>query len=175
MARIPETRGGGEVAERIRRRRPGGRLRPIDRVLLHSPPVADGWNTLLGTLRGGTALRPDLRELVVLRIAVLNGAAYEWDSHVADAELAGIGPKLRAALRGDDPPRPDQFDAVQRLVLALTDAMTRDITVPDDLLEDLRSRLGTSQLVELVVTVAAYNMVSRVIVALGVDSPAAPR
>lgn len=175
MARIPDTDVKGAVAERIRRRRPGGVLRPIDRVLLHSPAVADGWNCLLGALRGGTGLRADLREIVVLRIAVLNDADYEWDSHLAEAEAAGLGPAHRAALRGPDPAGSDCFDELQSAVLTVTDAMTREIRVSEADLADLDRRLGTPHLVELVAVIAAYNMVSRVVVALGVETSAAGR
>lgn len=53
-------------------------------------------------------------------------------------------------------------------MLALTDAMTRDIEVPDALFAPLRSRYNDQELVELAATVAAYNMVSRFLVALRV-------
>ena len=53
-------------------------------------------------------------------------------------------------------------------MLALTDAMTRDIEVPDALMAELQQHYDARQLVELVATVAAYNMVSRLLVALNV-------
>jgi 4-carboxymuconolactone decarboxylase len=175
VARVPETHGDGEVANRIRDRRPGGVLRPIDRVLLHSPRVADGWNSLLGTLRGGTELGADLREIVVLRIAVLNQAPYEWSSHEADAAAAGLTESQLDALRGPDPASSTDLSPLQQAVVLLTDTMTRDVAVPDELFNDLATRLGIQQMVELTVTVAAYNMVSRLVVALQVEAPAAAR
>ncbi|MCW2758562.1 MAG: Carboxymuconolactone decarboxylase [Nocardioidaceae bacterium] len=171
MARVPETLGDGEVAERIRARRPGGVLRPIDRVLLHSPRLADGWNALLGAIRGGISLGPDLRELVVLRIAVLNEAPYEWASHEADAQAAGLGPAQRDALRRDDAARAPELDELQRAVVRFTDAVTRDLVVPDELFDGLAARLGIQAVVELAATAAAYNMVSRLVVTLGVEAP----
>ncbi|MBZ5739532.1 carboxymuconolactone decarboxylase family protein [Nocardioides mangrovi] len=182
MARVPAAHPDGEVAERIRQRRPGGTLRPIDEVLLHSPRVADGWNTLLGTLRGGTGLRADLRELVVLRIAVLNDAPYEWSSHEADAVRAGLTTSHLQALRdlptGADPeahPAAGPLDALQRQVLRLTDTMTREVAVPQALFDAIAGVLPTAELVELVVTVAAYNMVSRLVVTMQVEAPAVAR
>ncbi|MFT4009649.1 MAG: carboxymuconolactone decarboxylase family protein [Nocardioidaceae bacterium] len=174
MARVPETDGHGEVAARIRARRPGGVLRPIDKVLLHSPTVADAWNTLLGTLRGGIDLRADLRELVVMRIAVLNRAHYEWASHENDALAAGLTADQLAALRE---PSVDsaEFSDDQVAALAVVDAMTTRVDVDGSLIEDLVTSLGLQQAVELVVTIAAYNMVSRIIVALDVDVPEAVR
>ena len=46
--------------------------------------------------------------------------------------------------------------------------MTRDIVVPDHIRERLRQRFEPRTLVEIVTTVAAYNMVSRFLVALGI-------
>jgi 4-carboxymuconolactone decarboxylase len=182
VVRVPAAHGRGEVAERIRARRPGGVLRPIDEVLLHSPRLADGWNSLLGTIRTGTGLRADLRELVVLRIAVLNDAPYEWSSHERDAAEAGLTEAHLDALRGvpagADPgthPAGALLDDLQRQVLVLTDTMTRDVAVPDDLFAALDAVLPVESLVELVVTVAAYNMVSRLVVALAVEAPEAVR
>lgn len=170
MSRLPDAPPDGEVADRVRSRRPGGVLRPIDLVLLHSPQVAAGWNTFVGTLRGGTDLPAHLRELAILRIGVLNGAEYEWDSHVADAMAAGITPAQLEALRQHHP-APEAFDRVEGLVLDLTDTMTREITVPETLFEQLHTELGDQQMVDLVVTVAAYNMVSRFVVAVDVQVP----
>lgn len=41
----------------VRARRGGGPLN-LDRVLLHSPPLAAGWNAFMGTVRTGLSLAP---------------------------------------------------------------------------------------------------------------------
>ena len=46
--------------------------------------------------------------------------------------------------------------------------MTRDIEVPPEIIARLRTRFDTQGAVEIVATVAAYNMVSRFLVALGI-------
>jgi alkylhydroperoxidase family enzyme len=47
--------------------------------------------------------------------------------------------------------------------------MTRDVRVPDALMQQLQRHYDAQTLVELVATVAAYNMVSRFLVALNVE------
>lgn len=47
--------------------------------------------------------------------------------------------------------------------------MTKEIKVPDDVFDGLKRYLNDRQVVEATVTVAGYNMVSRVLVALNVD------
>ncbi|MDC2950530.1 carboxymuconolactone decarboxylase family protein [Streptomyces heilongjiangensis] len=163
MARIPETDGSGEIADRIRERR-GGNLHSLDRMLLHSPQLADGWNSLLGAIRQRIALPAAIRELVILRIAVLNRAPYEWAAHERPAREAGLRESQLAAVREESP----ALDERLRRVIAYTDAMTRDVHVPDELFDALRADFSDGELVELTATVAAYNMVSRFLVALDV-------
>ena len=66
--------------------------------------------------------------------------------------------------------RADCFDATQRAVLRLTDAMTRDIHFAPEILAAVREQLGERGTVEAVATIAAYNMVSRFLEALQIHS-----
>ena len=52
------------------------------------------------------------------------------------------------------------------MALQLTDAMTRDIEVPDALYAEVRKHFSAQGQIDLVATVSAYNMVSRFLVAL---------
>ena len=54
-----------------------GSLLHLYQMLLHSPPVADGWLTFMTAVRHSSQLSGALRELVIMRIAILNGAPYE--------------------------------------------------------------------------------------------------
>jgi 4-carboxymuconolactone decarboxylase len=167
VARLPAAAGTGEIAERIRLRR-GGALHPLDEMLLHSPELADGWNHLLGAIRTRGILPAAVRELAILRIAVLNGAEYEWHAHEPEARRAGLGPPQLRAIRRDDAAGHAAFDAVQRRVIEYVDAMTRAVEVPDAIFDALRPDFDAAGLVELTGTIAAYNMVSRFLVALRV-------
>jgi AhpD family alkylhydroperoxidase len=166
-ARLPEAPDDGPAADLLRARR-GGVLTTLDRLLLHSPPVAEGWNALLGALRGATTLPADLRELVVLRVAVLNGAEFEWTSHAPIARRAGLTDLHLRVLRTDDALAEPVWSPVQAAVLAFTDASTRSVAVPDAVFTALRAHLDDRQVVELAVLVGGYAMVSRFLVALDV-------
>lgn len=173
MPRIPYVAADlaepAELVGAIRARR-GGTLLELDRMLLHSPAFASGWNAFLGAVRGGLALDPKLRELAMCVVAVLNGAEYEFVHH-APLYLAAGGTQAQLdAMR-----EPDQaivsaalFDPVERAALSLTVEMTRNVQVGDATFAAVRERLGAQQTVELVGVIAAYNMVSRFLVALDV-------
>lgn len=137
------------------------------KVLLNSGPIASGWEKMLTAVRKQTTLPADLRELVILRVAVLNRASFEFDAHAPHAERAGVSGAKIEALR-ELPEVAAVFTDDERLVLDLTDTMTRQVDVPDTLMQRVCERFDARGVVELVATVAAYNMVSRFLVALNI-------
>jgi alkylhydroperoxidase family enzyme len=52
--------------------------------------------------------------------------------------------------------------------MAYTDAMTLDIRVPDEVFASLKEQFSEKEVVEITATIAAYNCVSRFLVALDV-------
>lgn len=150
-----------ELEARIRGAR--GRISPLYAVLLNSPALAAGWEHLFTVIRQQTSVPPALRELVILRIAVLNGADYEFDAHVPHALAAGMTKDAIEKIRSNEM---EGFGAIETLVLRYTDAMTRDIRVPDALFESLGTSFDEKALVELTATIAGYNMVSRFLIAM---------
>ena len=140
-----------------------GRVSLLYQVLLNSPPLAQGWEQLLTAVRNRSSLPADLREMVILRVAVLNRAPYEFDAHVPHALKAGMPQAKVDALRE---PQPAGLTELEAAIVRLTDTMTRDITVPDEVFNAVKVHFDEHQTVDLVATVAAYNMVSRFLVAL---------
>lgn len=174
MPRIPylpeDLAEPADLVAAIRARR-GGTLLHLDRMLLHSPAFARGWNGLLREVRGELQLEPKLRELAICGVAVLNGAEYEFSLHAPEFEKAGGTAAQVEALRDMDGAASDAglFDPTELAVLRLTIAMTRSVEVGDELFAEVAACLPDAQtMVELVGVVATYNLVSRFLVALGV-------
>jgi 4-carboxymuconolactone decarboxylase len=141
-----------------------GQVSLLYQVLLNSPPIADGWEKMLTAVRNRTTLPADLRELVILRVAVLNRAPFEFDAHAPIALAEGVSAAKLEAVR--EPAPGAAFSELERAVLRLADTMTRDVQVSDAVFEPLRAHFDAQGMVELVATVAAYNMVSRFLEAL---------
>ena len=105
-------------------------------------------------------------------VAALNGAEFEFVHHVPHLLAAGGTQAQAYALRNLAATASDAllFDDGERAVLQLTLEMTRDVKVADATFDRARRALGSTQMVvELVATIAAYNMVSRFLVALDVQ------
>jgi len=160
-----------DLVEAIRARR-DGKLLNLDRMLLHSPAFATGWNIFLGAVRNDLEIPAKLRELAICTVAILNGADYEFMQHSPEFLKAG-GTKVQlTALQQIDPSAPNSllFDATEQAVIQLSVEMTLSVRVDDATMAIIKEMLGNDQyLVELVGIIATYNMVSRYLVALGIE------
>ena len=145
-----------------------GAVLHLYQMLLHSPPIASGWLNYLTAIRQQSTLPGGLRELVIMRIAELNGAPYEAEQHAPIALREGITQTQLDDL--DNWQQSKNYDATQRAVLAYTDAMTKEIHVSPEVFAAVKAVLTERLLVELTATVGAYNMVSRFLEALQIHS-----
>ncbi len=172
MARLPfvDTHSPGidtELISAVQARR-GGTLLNLDRQLLHSAPITRGWNAYMGAIRSGGVLAGGLRELVILLVAVLNRAPYEFAQHAPVALAEGVSQaKLDALAAGWEASK--LFTPRERDVLAYAQAMTLQVQVPQAVFDAARAHFSDRELVELTATVAAYNMVSRFLEALQIE------
>ncbi|KAF2803383.1 uncharacterized protein BDZ99DRAFT_512158 [Mytilinidion resinicola] len=151
------------IYSRIAARRAPRPLIPLDLALLHSPPVADGWNSFIGALRIQTQLDGSIRELAISRVAVLNSAVHEWNSHAPLAFKAGITAEgLATVLRGEEVGKGGKggeggLTEREWAVVAYTDQMTRGVVVDEGVFGELKKWLGERDVVELTAVVAGYN------------------
>ena len=177
MTRLPlltnDEVGPPDLVASIRKRR-GGNLTDLDRLLLHSPAFATGWGELIGRVRGALDLPPLLRELAMCGVAALTGAKFELHHHAPLYLAAGGSPEQLAALRrlGEDSALATNplFDPDQQAALALVVEMTRQVKVSDATFARARAVLGSDQkMFELVGVIAAYNMVARILVTMQLE------
>ncbi len=169
-ADIEQHRVPADLVAAIRARRANGSLLNLDRMLLHSPPLARGWNTYLGAIRRDLNVSPLLRELAICAVAKLNRAEYEWLQHAPELLTAGGTQTHLDALQHIDSASGNAavFSELERLVLTLAVEMSRHIEVRPSTMDGLRSHLPDREVAEIVGVIAAYNMVSRYLVALGI-------
>lgn len=144
------------VVSRIQARRAPKPLQALDLTLLHSVPVADGWNSFLGAIRSRTSLEADIRELVISRVAVCNEAWYEWKHHAPLAAQAGLDSRALDLLRRPGSPAAEDRQLLsekQWAALLYADEMTRSVKVKDETFALLKTFFDNQQIVELTATV----------------------
>jgi AhpD family alkylhydroperoxidase len=143
-----------------------GMVPDLYKVLLHSPAVMEGWLGLFTAIRQKTKLKGRIREFAIIRVAILNGAEYEYQAHLPFARKEGASAEQLAALKAWQ--LSPLFDAAERAALAYTDTMTKQVQVPDELFVEVKKHFDDQDLVELTATIAGYNLVSRFLEAMQV-------
>jgi 4-carboxymuconolactone decarboxylase len=172
MARISliEEADHPELAEQIGRIKAGrrGGLLNVYKLLLHSPALAQTWFDHNGAVRWKTELSGRLREIIIIRIAHLNGIDYVLAQHVPGLALAE-GLTLAECEALADWRSTGLFDARERAALAYAEVMTLTTEVPDDVFAGVRRHFGEREIVELSVLIGTYIMHNRVMKALAID------
>lgn len=161
-----------KLAAQIKAER-GGRMLNLYKMLLNSPPVAQGWLNLLTAVRHKTKLKGRYRELTILLVAIINGAEYERSAHVPHAKKEGVTDEEIDSLYAWK--TATCYSDVDRAVLAYTEAMTQDVHVSDATFAACSRHFDQREMTELTALVAAYNLVSRFLEALAVDPEPAKR
>jgi len=173
--------GTDPIADAIRARR-NGTLLDLDGVLLNAPLLAQSENDIAGVIRDNNSIPGDMRELFILRVAVLNNAAYEWLQHESVGRSEGLttaqlltvrfAPPFVGLLNATSPTAPTSNSTLSPALSAaldFADWSTEAISVPQQIFDNLHAFLSDKQMVEATGTVGFYNFVSRFVVALNVD------
>jgi alkylhydroperoxidase family enzyme len=135
-------------------------------TLAHHPELARAFNTFNGHILFASTLSPRQRELLVLRVAAVRDAAYEWRQHVVLASDAGItDEEVDRIAEGPDAPG---WSAVDRAMVSAVDELLGDATVAPGTWETLSAELEVEQLMDLVFTVGAYDALAMVFRTFGV-------
>ena len=170
----PTSESEAAIIARITARRAPRPLQPLDLTLLHSPPVADGWNSFLGAVRTQTTIPADLREIAISRVAAVNRAWYEWMHHAPLAVQGGVSEQGMEVCKGEgelivEGGCPEGLTEGQWVVLCFADEMTRNVQVRDGTFERLRGLFGEREVVEIVATVSFFLSVFFLGVWFGLD------
>jgi alkylhydroperoxidase family enzyme len=134
-------------------------------TLAHQPELFRRWLGFGGALLAGR-LSGRVRELVILRTAYRFDGRYEWAHHLELGAAQGITAPELAALSGDLSSL--QWDPFERAVLAAVDETADDGAVTDVTWSVLVGRLDDGELVELLMLVGHYLMLSTVLRSLRV-------
>ena len=139
----------------------------IHRAIANAPNLLRRFVDLANELRNGTQLDPKLRELALLTVGRLTGADYEFVHHWNMALRLGVNREQLEQLAEFGSSA--EFNENERAVMRYAVEATSNVRVADSTFERLRRFLDDRRLMELVINVAFYNAVARIIVPCGVE------
>jgi alkylhydroperoxidase family enzyme len=133
-----------------------------------SPGVNRGFSAFGRSYMNESPLSPQLREIAILRVGYLSNAAYEVFQHEALARHVGLSQAQIEAIRagGDQAAALGEAGAA---VLAFTDDVVRNVRASDATLAAVRAHLPDPEVIDLVLVIGAYMLVSRFLETTGVD------
>ena len=135
------------------------------RTTYTNPDMHRGFASLSGRVHSTSHLDGRTRELVVLRIAGMLGAAYEWQQHEAGARFQGVTDDELGALRsGELTP----FTGRERAAIEFAEAVEQR-TVDDARWATAREHFSEVELVDLALIAGFYGLASRFVLAFDVD------
>jgi alkylhydroperoxidase family enzyme len=127
-------------------------------TLARNPELMQAFNTFNGYILFASSLSPRQRELLVLRVASIRRSEYEWAQHAILAGDAGIDEvEVDRVASGPDAPG---WAPEDRALLRAVDELVGDGKVTDDTWTALATELDEHQLMDLVFTVGAYDLLA---------------
>jgi alkylhydroperoxidase family enzyme len=162
---LPET--DRDIYDRLVQERGGALVGNIFRTLANAPNLLRRFNALGGELRNKTELDPKLRELALMTVGRLTNAEYEFTHHWNISLRVGIKREQLEHLAEFE--TSSLFNDQERAVMRYAAETTLDVNVGDATFAALRGFLDNRRVMELVMNVAFYNAVVRILVPCGVE------
>ena len=136
-------------------------------LLAHHPELTTAYHTFNGHVLFSTTLTTRQRELLVLRIAHLRDSTYEWAQHAVLAGDAGITDDEVARVREGS--TADGWGPLEAALLAAADELVADARLTDETYAALSAELDLQQLMDVVFTVGAYDLLAMALRTFDVD------
>ena len=135
-------------------------------LFAHHPELARAYNTFNGHVLFASTLTPRERELLVLRVAAVRGATYEWEQHTVLGEDAGL--RRDEIDRVREGPDAAGWSAVDQALLRAVDELIAQARIDDRTWAVLVGEMDAQQLMDVVFTVGAYDLLAMAFRSFGV-------
>jgi alkylhydroperoxidase family enzyme len=136
---------------------------------VHSPEGFRNFSRLGNFIRHGSTLDPRLRELAILQVGYLAGSAYEYTHHILVGREFGVSDDDVRAIAVESAGGTSPLASLDRAVLRLAREMTTEVAGSRATFDAVHAGLSDEHVVDLLMTIAYYNLVVRVLLTLEVD------
>ncbi|MDT5309724.1 MAG: hypothetical protein QOE48_5430, partial [Mycobacterium sp.] len=147
----------------------------VFRLLANAPNVFAGWSQMVDELFDSPTFSLRMREVVILRVAHLQGSRYELSQHIGIARGAGLTEQQINAIVDTDELDTAGFSRTERVVLDVVTELCSSHRLTDDSFAAARTALGDEALSELLMLVSCYYGLALVLNAVDLDVDAAAR
>ena len=146
----------------------GGMSGPFN-AWLRSPVLGEAAQRVGEAVRFESALPPQLRELAILVVAAKWKAQYEWWAHEKIARREGLDEGVIESVKAETPP--DFSNSTESVVYNFARELLDEHRVSDHLYDKAVELLGEAMVVELVILLGYYTLVSMTLNVFEVSVP----
>ena len=146
----------------------GGMTGPFN-AWLRSPVLGDAAQRVGEAVRFESAIPPQLRELAILIVAAKWKAQYEWWAHERIARREGLDERIIESVKAET--LPDLSNPTEAVVYNFARELLDEHRVSDHLYNDAVELLGEAMVVELVILLGYYTLVSMTLNVFEVQVP----
>ena len=146
--------------------------RPINltRLLVNSPGMAKAFHGIGGYIRNKSSLDSRLRELAILQVGWMEKSEYEFTHHVKIGKEFGVTDEDIQGLFLETEGKPSKLDPLTKTVLKGAREMVRNIGMSDETFAEIKKHLSNEHMTDLVLTIAFYCAVVRVLATMKIDN-----
>lgn len=141
----------------------------LNRALVNSPEGARAFSRLGGFIRSKSRLDGRLRELAILQVGYLTRSRYEHSHHIKIGRDFGVSDDDIRALIAETSGEASSLEPLAQAVLRAAREMVTGLAVSDATFAELSAGLDNECLTDLVITVAFYCGVVRLLESLQID------
>ena len=127
-------------------------------MLAHHPALTTAYHHFNGHVLFASTITPRQRELLILRVAALRDATYEWEQHAVLAGDAGITDSEVERVKAG--PEAEGWSQLEAALLTAADELVHDARISEATWAEVAAEFDTQQLMDVVFTVGAYDLLA---------------
>jgi 4-carboxymuconolactone decarboxylase len=141
----------------------------VFRLLANAPAVFVGWSQMVDELFDSPTFSPRMREVVILRVAHLQGSHYELSQHTGIARAAGLSEQQINAILGTGDLKAAGFSLAERTALDVITELCSTHRLRDGTFAAAHDVFGAEALTELLMIISCYYGLALVLNAVELD------
>jgi alkylhydroperoxidase family enzyme len=142
----------------------------LHKLLVNSPDMGRAFNGVGNYIRFKSSLDPRLRELAILQVGWMEKSEYEFTHHVRIGKEFGVTDADIVGMMAETEGKPSQLEPLARAILKGAREMVRELAMSEASFAAIRAHLSDGQMTDLVLTIAFYCAVVRVLATMQIDN-----
>ena len=142
----------------------------LHKLLVNSPDMARAFNGVGNFIRFKSKLDPRLRELAILQVGWIERSEYEFTHHVRIGREFGVTDDDIEGLIAETEGKPSKLEPLAKAILRGAREMVRNLAMSDTTFGQIRKELSDEHMTDLVLTIAFYCAVVRVLATMQIDN-----